>query len=333
MKSKSHGKTKVLTDYILEKIYTGEYKSGTAIPPIRSLTQQFDISQYSVQRTIEKLVSDGLLETVHGCGVFVRRQATQSQNQKNKIVIGVAFPRVNLSTSIYGNVFMGIQLAAIQQGILLQTGYSYDPGQNKQLVSEELQGIDGLIILSEYDKSFQDLSLPCPVIGVCMHNSYQDMISLLDMDPFSASRQAVSFFKERKHTKVNIVTMNTPAYKTRGEVFANEWRHAGGIAEFVEPEGMDAVVNDHAFLFTSGGTLQSCLTECRRNSGIKLEKHADVLGFDGKCIIDPDLIKTPVIAVDWTQVGRIALDDTINRIKNPGVSPSRIYVPGKLKLP
>jgi DNA-binding LacI/PurR family transcriptional regulator len=333
MKPKSHGKTRALTDYILERIYTGEYKAGAAIPPIRSLMRQFGVSQYSVQRTIEKMVADGLLETVHGCGVFVRSQDVSSQKQKNKMVIGVAFPKVHLDTSIYGNVFMGIQLTALQQGIFLQTGYSYEPGKNKQLVSEELQGLDGLIILSEYDNSFQDLSLPFPVIGVCMHNSFNDMISLLDMDPFSASRQAVAFFKARKHNKLNIVSMDTPAYKARGDILADEWRRSGGVAVFLEPDDLMSVHNEHAFVFTSGGTLQRFLMACRQRLDIELEKHADVLGFDGKCLIDPDLIGTPVIAVDWTQVGHIALEDTVNRIKNPGQLPRRIYVPGKLKLP
>ncbi len=329
---KTPGKTKALTDYILERIYTGEYKAGTAIPPIRSFMRQFGISQYSVQRTIEKMVADGLLEAIHGSGVFVRERGVGKGKHEGKMVIGVAFPRVQLATSIYGNVFMGIQQAALHQEVILKTGYSYDPGKKQQLLAEELQGIDGLIILSEYDYSFRSLSLPLPVIGVCMHSSFNDTISLVDMDPFSAARQAVDFFRERGHGKVNIVTTDSPAYKARGDIFADEWQRAHGTVEFISPDDCNSAEAGKAFLFTSGGILQSFLFKCRQNRNIELEKIADVLGFDGKCMIDPDLIKTPVIAVDWQQVGLFALEDTIIRIKNPGMLPRRIYVPGKLKL-
>lgn len=60
-----------------ERIASGEFKSGDAIPPERFLLEQYQVSRITVRHAIAGLVNEGLLETVQGKGTFVR---TNSKN-------------------------------------------------------------------------------------------------------------------------------------------------------------------------------------------------------------------------------------------------------------
>jgi len=57
---------------IREKIVSGEFKEGEAIPSETELTKQYRITRTTVRKAISSLVQEGLLELVHGKGTFVR---------------------------------------------------------------------------------------------------------------------------------------------------------------------------------------------------------------------------------------------------------------------
>jgi len=54
-------------------IDSGEIPPGRPIPSKRSLVQEHEVAPNTVQRAIEMLQDDGLLETVPGKGLYVRR--------------------------------------------------------------------------------------------------------------------------------------------------------------------------------------------------------------------------------------------------------------------
>jgi len=60
-----------LREVIRDRCETGEYAPGTTIPSENALAQTFGINRMTVRRSIDTLVSEGLLKRVQGKGVFV----------------------------------------------------------------------------------------------------------------------------------------------------------------------------------------------------------------------------------------------------------------------
>ena len=54
------------------KIITGEIKTGERLPSIRILTSQYGVSQWTIQKALEKMVSCGVLAIKRGTGYFVK---------------------------------------------------------------------------------------------------------------------------------------------------------------------------------------------------------------------------------------------------------------------
>lgn len=61
-----------IVDDLRRRIDSGELAPGAALPSYRALMVQFSVSTQTVQRAIGILMSEGVVESRHGKGVFVR---------------------------------------------------------------------------------------------------------------------------------------------------------------------------------------------------------------------------------------------------------------------
>lgn len=62
---------KHVSEYILEKINSLEYKPGSKIPSERQISEELNISRMSVRNAITKLVENRVLYRIHGSGTYV----------------------------------------------------------------------------------------------------------------------------------------------------------------------------------------------------------------------------------------------------------------------
>lgn len=60
---------------LADRIADGRYPVDAPLPAQRELVEEFDVSLMTVRQAIRALESDGLVETRHGVGTFVRRPA------------------------------------------------------------------------------------------------------------------------------------------------------------------------------------------------------------------------------------------------------------------
>lgn len=60
---------------LADRIADGRYPADAPLPAQRELGEEFDVSLMTVRQAIRALEADGLLETRHGVGTFVRRPA------------------------------------------------------------------------------------------------------------------------------------------------------------------------------------------------------------------------------------------------------------------
>lgn len=67
---------------IKSQVITGRLEGGEALPSIRNLARQLQISVITTKRAYEELEKEGLIETVGGKGSYVARQNVEFLREK-----------------------------------------------------------------------------------------------------------------------------------------------------------------------------------------------------------------------------------------------------------
>ncbi|MCL5105614.1 MAG: GntR family transcriptional regulator [Armatimonadetes bacterium] len=75
---------RIIYQKLLDRIGSGEYTRGSALPSEPKLAEEFEVSLITVRRAIHELVLDGLVESRQGIGHFVR------DAERNSVVVGMS---------------------------------------------------------------------------------------------------------------------------------------------------------------------------------------------------------------------------------------------------
>lgn len=90
---------KKVSEYILEKINSLEYKPGTKIPSERQISKDLNINRMSVRNAIAKLKEDRVLYSIHGSGTYV----ANIRDSRGKMVVSSFTPDAfNLNMTFHG---------------------------------------------------------------------------------------------------------------------------------------------------------------------------------------------------------------------------------------
>ncbi len=98
-----------LRQRIMHLISTGYFKPGDKLPTVRGLAQDISINYNTVNKAYLSLVSDGILESARGRGVFVRDVAAEDGAEHVQEVEGI------LNDCISACRDLGLSLEDIQQ--------------------------------------------------------------------------------------------------------------------------------------------------------------------------------------------------------------------------
>lgn len=91
-------------------ILKGELKPGDALPSIRNLAQQLQISVITTKRAYDELERDDFIETVSGKGSFVAPQNPEMLREKRMNLI-----EARLAEVVKDGMLLGLTLEELQQ--------------------------------------------------------------------------------------------------------------------------------------------------------------------------------------------------------------------------
>ena len=103
-----------LRQRIMHLISTGYFKPGDKLPTVRGLAQEVSINYNTVNKAYLSLVSDGILESARGRGVFVRDVVAEEGVEHAQEVEGI------LDDCISACRDLGLSLEDIQQHMTLR---------------------------------------------------------------------------------------------------------------------------------------------------------------------------------------------------------------------
>ncbi len=324
-----------LIDYLEERLVSGQYSVGTRIPSVRRLKEKFNVSYGTALRGIDFLCSKGKLEKVPNRGIFV---ATRRPAVKHNAVKRIAVFMEPYVTEVHGGMcysaFLGMQEQANKKGFTFLVTPLRMEDVSAERIKELSAGAEGIILLDEYDMVLNDLNLNIPTVGVLIDNSFGGKISTINLDPYSSAKIAVDFFERKGIREITIVSSPKPVFVTRGRVFDALWREKGYSCEwsFSSQSEVD-FVKKRGYMFTSDQRAQNHANTYFNDTGRELAKDFQILGMDGKQLIDPSFCRFPSIAINWKTIGEVAFNECVLRIEEPGKCPVNITLDGKLIIP
>lgn len=120
-----------LRQRIMHLISTGYFKSGDKLPTVRGLAQDISINYNTVNKAYLSLVSDGILESTRGRGVFVRDVAAEDGAEHAQEVEGI------LNDCISACRDLGLSLEDIQQHMTRRILQLQKAGTGGETIADE----------------------------------------------------------------------------------------------------------------------------------------------------------------------------------------------------
>lgn len=321
-----------LIDYLEERLVSGQYAVGSKIPSVRRLADKFEISYGTALRGVDYLCDRGKFEKIPNRGIFVcKRPVTNGSGKIKRIAVFMESYVTEVHCGMCYTAFLGMQELARKAGYTFMVNPLMVEDATPEIMAEMSKGAEGVILLNEYDLSMKALQLSVPVVGVLVDNSFNGTISTVNLDPWSTAKIAVEYFESKGLEKVSIISSFKPVFVTRGLAFSALWREKGHECELIIRYS-DSNFNfekNHGYLFTSDQYAQNYSEVFESETGHILSDKHIILGMDGKQLIDPSFYRFPSIAVNWKNIGEIAFNECLRRIKNPSSPAQNITLTGK----
>ncbi len=116
-------KTGTLVGLLLERIESGEYPAGEAVPSERQLGEELGLSRTTIRRAIDDLVQRGRLQRQPGRGTFVASSAAPAEGAGGaQRIVSVIIP--TFSNPYYGEMVNGIEKEARRYDLRVMVGQS-----------------------------------------------------------------------------------------------------------------------------------------------------------------------------------------------------------------
>ncbi len=338
MYSKTRPSYSKLTERLEAQIASGVYRAGDRLPPLRALSEEFELTGYAVHQGLKRLQDKGLVTLRHGSGAYVARRRDEAPGRDGwKIAVFVGTERVG--AGYLSCAMLGVQEMAMKNGCSLtmrkRDYYQYYAPQPP--LESVLEDADGVIFLGEYD--YLSLSLPTrvPGVGIEMGITCGGSVSPISLDPITAAELAVDYFRRKRKECIEVHYLDGgPVFQWRAECFRRLWQNYGRVV--MRPYPLNAAhtivpLEDPrtGILFCSGSWCEDYLRAFRRVNGFDMTRDFAVLSIDGKSTLMPGFLPVSTITIDWRAAGEAAFSELLRRLKHPSAEARRIYLVPRLQ--
>ncbi len=193
-------------EFILENIKDNIFLVGETIPPERELSDQLEVSRYTVRKAIQDLVQDGYLYRVQGNGTFVYSKEKPGRKTSNEI--GVILP---FYEGVSLEILEGIEASFESLNYRFTVSNSRDNYKREARSIQKMKsdGVDGLIICPAEDQKdstiIADLkSEGFPFVLVDRRLQYCETDCVMS-DNISGGYKAAEYLIKLRHKKIAFI--------------------------------------------------------------------------------------------------------------------------------
>ncbi len=316
--------------FVESKIICGGYGNGERLPSLRRLAERFAISLPTARRVLAHLAERGLVDLRRGSGCYVSEHS-RPKNDGPIAVVSVPFSE-GRELNLTGIAISGVA-ARLQELGLNMRHYSYHAKDfNDAILDSISRKSNGVILLGGYDAVLRKPRPRTPMVGLVMHNSYDGIFSVIDLDPVRSAELAAEFFRTRARKRITIIVPDRLNYAFRELVFRSLWTRAGEECETISGPVREFQPG-RGYLYVFGVSAYRDAVAYNQQTGRILAEDCTVLCMDGRPMFNYDSVSAmPTVALNWRQAGIAAADELFRRLSRPGSAARRIYMNTELYL-
>jgi DNA-binding LacI/PurR family transcriptional regulator len=325
-----------LRSIIREQIRSGELSVDERIGSEDELAKRYGVARGTVRQALRLLENDGLVETRHGKGTFVRRTTPFVQTKM------LSFISTDPEHDVFSNEFYLPILHTIERQArsrrmkVLYTNFTSDEMVHDEELFFSHVG-DGSFVVRHLPprtaEKYRCNRLPVVLIG---NTTDEKLIDSVIADNRRGARLATGFLLERGHRRILHIQhdMGTATGIERRDGHLEALREAG-----VEPDDRLLVRCDtknpdqlkttlrrlqsngvaYTAIFAGSDHRAMMVMEYLQEEGLRIPDDVSLVGFDDITVAAHSAFDLTTVAVDKNRMGSDAFDLVLRRMENPAV--------------
>lgn len=333
-------KYKVVYNWIVDNINSGELMAGARLPSENELSARFDLSRQTIRHAIDLLERQSLVTRVRGSGTYVGGEARQGRQER---YMNIAVISTYVDSYVFPTVLREIESVLSGRGYTTQIAFTGNRiGREQEILSNLIDKdmIDGLIV--EPAKS----ALPNPNlhyyrelmkrhIPVLFFNcTYPELgLPCVAMDDVSVGRKAVEYLVKAGHRRIGgIFKCDDGQGPLRYKGFMQGMQEAGLRVKdrdvvWIDSEDLVDMEYWADYLFCRIGdcTALVCYNDevayilsgiCEKR-GIRIPDRLSLIGIDNSELSTLAGVQITSLPYPMEELGRKAAENIVKMIGNP----------------
>ncbi|MEI8094574.1 MAG: GntR family transcriptional regulator [Spirochaetales bacterium] len=346
-----------MANLLRNRILSGELKVNERIEPELELSQLHGLSRGTVREALDLLEEEGFLRRIQGKGTFVLHKDPRDKSS----IIGVVMPY--LKDQMIVRILLGLEKTLQENGynfILCHSNSDLEL-ERKQLERLQRQGTAGIILFPTSLQAEGDLvtnllgeNFPLVLVDRRIAGLKADFVG---MDNFAGAYQAVSSLLDAGHQNIAcVVPPDRPTSildRIRGYETAMQDRGlfplaavslagsgtAGddGIPHYSADDlaPIERLMNLKASpdaLFCGNDFIAIGILHHLQEKGVQIPEDVALIGFDDTSYAGFPSVQLSTVSQPSAEIGRVAAELLLERIKNPELAARTSLLPGALVL-
>ena len=202
-------KYKIVYNWIVEHINSGDLKTGDKLPSENELVGRFGLSRQTVRHAIDILEQQALVTRIRGSGTYVGGDARAGRQER---YMNIAVISTYVDSYVFPSVLRGIESVLSEKGYTTQIAFTGNNIIREQEILSNLIDkdiIDGLIVEPaksalpnpnlDYYRRLMEQSIPI----LCFNCSYPELgLPLVAMNDVQVGREAAEYLIRAGHRRI-----------------------------------------------------------------------------------------------------------------------------------
>lgn len=333
---------------ITDKIADGTYCAGSQLPTENQMTQMYNVSRITIQKAMNILASQNIIERVAGRGTFVKDNSEPIENDADRSLYAFVSPNVSAEMS---DIIKGAQDLMLERGHYLTLGVFDNNVQKERNIVEKFisDGVKGLIVAlwdsntnKEFYQNLIEKNFPIVFIDKSVNGTVGNVVLSNNVEGINSG---VSYLIEMGHKKIGYISFPisisdslndritayvTTMKKNNLEVNPSRFCITGHEEAFDKIDTMFKKNPDMTAVMCASDSLALHIYSYANKMGINIPNDLSVCSFDGYDYTDLMLPPLTTVKQDFQGIARRAAELLLESCNERTGLQRKIYVPTTL---
>jgi DNA-binding LacI/PurR family transcriptional regulator len=312
-----------LSQQLEAEIVESRWQVGARIPSVRQLTERFGVSMPVVRQALQHLANEGVIETLHGKGSFVRKRPEHRASVSAQTLVFMLTDATPMKMNYFLRVLPEVEKAAVANGLSVEFN-QFNPDIVNATINQSRPR--GVIWCGGGNTSYiEDMvrrQLPVVAVG---DGPDIDKVTRIVNDDFEGGYIAGKHLFGLGHRHVTVIQRHASLTYARRRLAG--FRHAaeeftGTRVEVMACDGSDATQIANEILdtddpptavFGTSDRLAHAVMQVAHDMGMRLPEDLSVMGFGDEPFAEFMMPALTSIRINLNQLGRACVQALLEK--------------------